>query len=169
MRAFLSPVCAELLTPLLNYEQPTHRERNTLKRIEAVEASSTTRLEMSARDAKLRPAQGQNRNGKKQEPLRLENPTCGGSLSERSCATDSGGGATHAWMQTYLPGAGWVHFDPTNSIIGNRKLIRVAVAWSPVRGLPLWGTFEGSANAFLGMDVSVSVREESPERDDRWQ
>ena len=72
-------------------------------------------------------------------------------------------------MQTYLPGAGWVDFDPTNSIIGNRKLIRVAVAWSPDHVLPLWGTFEGSANAFLGMDVSVSVREESPERDDRWQ
>ncbi|BAO92758.1 transglutaminase-like domain-containing protein (plasmid) [Caballeronia cordobensis] len=38
-----------------------------------------------------------------------------------------GGGATHAWLQIYLPGAGWVDFDPTNSIIGNRHLIRVAV------------------------------------------
>ena len=48
----------------------------------------------------------------------------------------TGGGATHAWMQTYLPGAGWVDFDPTNSIIGNRNLIRVAVAWSPDQVLP---------------------------------
>ena len=40
-----------------------------------------------------------------------------------------GGGTTHAWMQAYLPGAGWVDFDPTNSIVGNRNLIRVAVAW----------------------------------------
>lgn len=39
------------------------------------------------------------------------------------------GGATHAWMQVYLPGAGWVDFDPANNIIGNRNLIRVAVAW----------------------------------------
>ena len=38
------------------------------------------------------------------------------------------GGATHAWMQVYLPGAGWVDFDPTNSVVGNRNLIRVAVA-----------------------------------------
>jgi transglutaminase-like putative cysteine protease len=40
----------------------------------------------------------------------------------------AGGGATHAWMQAYLPGAGWIDFCPTNSIIGNRNLIRVGVA-----------------------------------------
>ena len=67
------------------------------------------------------------------------------------------GGATHAWMQVYLPGAGWVDFDPTNNIIGNRNLIRVAVAWDPKQVLPLWGTYVGPVSAFLGMDVSVSV------------
>jgi len=71
----------------------------------------------------------------------------------------AGGGATHAWMQAYLPGAGWVDFDPTNSIIGNRNLIRVAVAWAPEQVLPLWGNYEGPAKAFLGMDVTVSVQE----------
>jgi transglutaminase-like putative cysteine protease len=72
----------------------------------------------------------------------------------------AGGGATHAWMQAYLPGAGWIDFDPTNSIIGNRNLIRVAVAWSPEHVLPLWGTYNGAAEAFLKMDVTVSVVEE---------
>ncbi len=71
-----------------------------------------------------------------------------------------GGGATHAWMQAYLPGAGWLDFDPTNSIVGNRNLIRVAVAWDPTQVLPLWGTFTGSASAFLSMDVTVSVTED---------
>jgi len=70
-----------------------------------------------------------------------------------------GGGATHAWMQAYLPGAGWIDFDPTNSIVGNRNLIRVAVAWAPEQVLPLWGTYEGLPGAFLGMDVDVSVSE----------
>lgn len=70
-----------------------------------------------------------------------------------------GGGATHAWMQAYLPGAGWIDFDPTNSIIGNRNLIRVAVAWAPEHALPLWGTYSGAPQAFAGMDVSVSVTE----------
>jgi transglutaminase-like putative cysteine protease len=69
----------------------------------------------------------------------------------------AGGGATHAWMQAYLPGAGWIDFDPTNSIIGNRNLIRVAVGWDPRHVLPLWGTYAGSPGAYLGMDVTVKV------------
>jgi transglutaminase-like putative cysteine protease len=40
-------------------------------------------------------------------------------------------------MQAYLPGAGWIDFDPTNSIVGNRDLIRVAVAWDAKEVLPL--------------------------------
>jgi len=71
-----------------------------------------------------------------------------------------GGGATHAWMQAYLPGAGWIDFDPTNSIIGNSNLIRVAVAWAPAR-LPLQGTYEGLSGASLGMDVTVTVTDAS--------
>jgi transglutaminase-like putative cysteine protease len=62
-------------------------------------------------------------------------------------------------MQVYLPGAGWIDFDPTNSIVGNRNLIRVAVAWDYGQALPLWGTYVGEASAFLGMDVNVSVTE----------
>jgi transglutaminase-like putative cysteine protease len=70
-----------------------------------------------------------------------------------------GGGATHAWVQIYLPGAGWVDFDPTNDIVGNRNLIKVAFAWDHRQVLPLWGTFYGEASAFEGMDVTVRVTE----------
>jgi transglutaminase-like putative cysteine protease len=42
-----------------------------------------------------------------------------------------GGGATHAWVQIYLPGSGWMEFDPTNGIVGTRDLIRVGVAREP--------------------------------------
>jgi transglutaminase-like putative cysteine protease len=72
------------------------------------------------------------------------------------------GGATHAWLQVYLPGAGWVDFDPTNRIVGNRNLIRVAVAWDHGQALPLWGTFIGESSSFLGMEVEVNVAEPSP-------
>ncbi|TXC82432.1 transglutaminase family protein [Paraburkholderia azotifigens] len=71
-----------------------------------------------------------------------------------------GGGATHAWLQIYLPGAGWVDFDPTNSIVGNRHLIRVAVAWNYEQVLPLWGTWHGATYSFLGLEVDVSVTED---------
>jgi transglutaminase-like putative cysteine protease len=80
---------------------------------------------------------------------------------EADRAATAEGGATHAWMQVYLPGAGWVDFDPTNSVVGNRNLIRVAVAWDHGHALPLWGTFTGAATSFLGMDVSVSVTDAS--------
>jgi transglutaminase-like putative cysteine protease len=71
--------------------------------------------------------------------------------------TTKGGGATHAWLQIYLPGAGWVDFDPTNGIVGNRHLIRVAVAWDHRHALPLWGTWFGAPDTFSSLDVTVSV------------
>ncbi|MEO8071276.1 MAG: transglutaminase family protein [Acidobacteriota bacterium] len=77
----------------------------------------------------------------------------------RSEPTTVGGGSTHAWMQVYLPGAGWVDFDPTNRIVGSRNLIRVAVAWDHGHALPLWGSYIGPASAFLRMDVEVNVQE----------
>jgi transglutaminase-like putative cysteine protease len=78
-----------------------------------------------------------------------------------------GRGATHAWLQVYLPGVGWVDFDPTNKIIGNRNLIRVAVAWDHSQVLPLWGTFIGRRSAFLGMEVAVSVLDETSSSGER--
>jgi transglutaminase-like putative cysteine protease len=71
----------------------------------------------------------------------------------------TGGGNTHAWLQAYLPGAGWIDFDPTNRIVGNRNLIRVGVAWTPDQVMPLCGTYEGPAEAFTRMDVTVRVTE----------
>ena len=68
-----------------------------------------------------------------------------------------GGGSTHAWVQVYLPSAGWIEFDPTNGIVGTRDLVRVAVARDPRQAIPLHGTYLGSADAFVGMDVSIDV------------
>lgn len=70
-----------------------------------------------------------------------------------------GGGSTHAWLQVYLPGAGWVEFDPTNGIVGNRDLIRVAVARDPAQAVPLHGSFFGLSSDDLGMRVDVNVVE----------
>ena len=68
-----------------------------------------------------------------------------------------GGGATHAWVQAYLPSAGWIEFDPTNGILGSRDLIRVAVARDPSQALPLHGTYSGGPDAFREMNVSIDV------------
>ena len=77
-------------------------------------------------------------------------------------AERQGGGNTHAWLQVYLPGAGWVDFDPTNGIVGSRGLIRVAVVRDPSMAIPLSGSWTGASADCLGMDVSVRVTEMSP-------
>lgn len=69
-----------------------------------------------------------------------------------------GGGATHAWCQIYVPGSGWVEFDPTNGIVGNRDLIRVGVARTPNQAVPLSGSYWGDPEDELGMEVSVNVK-----------
>jgi transglutaminase-like putative cysteine protease len=81
----------------------------------------------------------------------------------RDGARRLGGGHTHAWVRVYLPSCGWVEFDPTNGIVGSDDLIRVAVARDPRQALPLCGAYVGSADDYLGMDVTVDVSIEGAE------
>ena len=80
-----------------------------------------------------------------------------GNAEEGSIAT-VGAGATHAWLQAYLPGAGWVPFDPTNNLLGGNQLIRVGVARDPSQAAPIAGVWYGEADDYLGMTVNVAVR-----------
>jgi transglutaminase-like putative cysteine protease len=72
-----------------------------------------------------------------------------------------GHGHTHAWVRVYLPACGWVEFDPTNGVVGNTDLIRVAIARDPRQAVPLHGTWAGEPGDYVGMDVSVDVRTET--------
>ncbi|MDO9418636.1 transglutaminase family protein [Pararhizobium sp.] len=81
-------------------------------------------------------------------------------VADRDGSTTRGGGSTHAWCQIYIPGAGWVEFDPTNGIVGNRDLIRVGVARDPRQAVPLRGSYDGKSQDFAGMTVQVNVTTE---------
>jgi transglutaminase-like putative cysteine protease len=78
-------------------------------------------------------------------------------------ATDAGArgvedaGSTHAWAEVYVPGAGWITFDPTNRSVGGFNLIPVAVARDIRQAMPVTGSFAGSVGDFLGMSVEVQV------------
>jgi transglutaminase-like putative cysteine protease len=67
------------------------------------------------------------------------------------------GGNTHAWAHVYVPGPGWLDFDPSSGIVGNRNLVRVAVVHHPREAIPLQGTWFGNASDHLAMKVSVKV------------
>jgi transglutaminase-like putative cysteine protease len=85
-------------------------------------------------------------------------------VPDRDGSTTLGGGSTHAWCQVYLPGAGWVEFDPTNGIVGNRDLIRVGVARDPRQAVPLSGSYDGEASDFDDMVVQINVTTEQNDR-----
>ena len=96
-----------------------------------------------------------------------ENPDGGEIQGQGVQSLDVGGGtlgsgATHAWMHVYLPGAGWVPFDPTNTLSGGTDLIRVAFTRTPEQAAPVSGAWTGDAGDFLGMDVAVNVRRRLP-------
>ena len=69
----------------------------------------------------------------------------------------TGAGSTHAWAEVYVPGAGWITFDPTHRSVGGVNLIPVAVARDIRQTMPVAGSFVGMTNAFQGMSVEVRV------------
>jgi transglutaminase-like putative cysteine protease len=75
----------------------------------------------------------------------------------QSSVGSSGSGSTHAWAEVYIPGAGWITFDPTNRGVGGFNLIPVAVGRDIRQIMPVVGSFVGMSDAFQGMSVEVQV------------
>lgn len=88
----------------------------------------------------------------------LYDPALDDTVAGTEAGPTVGAGSTHAWLQAYLPGAGWVAFDPTNNLLGGNQLIRVGVARDPSQAAPISGTWFGPSDAYLGMEATVQVR-----------
>jgi transglutaminase-like putative cysteine protease len=80
-----------------------------------------------------------------------------GYLYDDTSGTTRGGGSTHAWCNVYLPGAGWLEYDPTNGLVAGSNLVRVGVARSAEQALPVSGGYVGGAGDATGLTVDVSV------------
>jgi len=66
-------------------------------------------------------------------------------------------GATHAWTEIYIPGAGWRGFDPTNNTFAGAQHVSVAVARESEKAVPVSGAWIGAPGSFLSMNVDVQV------------
>lgn len=66
-----------------------------------------------------------------------------------------GADATHAWVATFIPGHGWVEFDPTNNVLGGDE--HIILAWGRDFGdvSPLKGVITGGGNPILKVGVNV--------------
>ena len=80
-----------------------------------------------------------------------------GYLYDDTSGTTRGGGSTHAWCNVYLPGAGWMEYDPTNGLVAGSNLVRVGVARSAAQAIPVSGGYVGGADDSLGLNVDVAV------------
>lgn len=66
-------------------------------------------------------------------------------------------GLTHAWADVFIPNDGWVEFDPTNNLVADRQLLRVAVARVPEDASPISGSYVGPTGTFVGLSVGVDI------------
>ena len=76
---------------------------------------------------------------------------------DQSLIGSADAGSTHAWGEVFVPGAGWITFDPTNRSLGGANLIPVGVARDIAQVMPVSGSFIGAPDAFAGMTVQVTV------------
>lgn len=75
-----------------------------------------------------------------------------------------GEGATHAWVEAYIPFHGWIGFDPTNNCIASDRHVRLAIGRSFTDCTPVKGTYKGSSEHTL--EVSVTIENGSPKKEE---
>ncbi|WP_299286213.1 transglutaminase family protein [uncultured Mucilaginibacter sp.] len=72
-----------------------------------------------------------------------------------------GEGATHAWVEAYIPYFGWQGLDPTNNILVDDKHVRLAVGRNFSDCSPVKGTYKGNSQHQLEVSVTVSYDNEN--------
>ncbi len=71
--------------------------------------------------------------------------------------SSSAEGASHAWAEAFLPGLGWVGFDPTNDTVCNERHIRLAAGRDYAEVPPTRGVYKGGGESELSVSVAVAL------------
>ncbi|MFN7117344.1 MAG: transglutaminase domain-containing protein [Saprospiraceae bacterium] len=66
-----------------------------------------------------------------------------------------GEGATHAWVEAYIPFYGWLGVDPTNNCLVSDRHVRLAVGRNFSDCTPVKGTYKGSGEHTLEVSVTI--------------
>jgi transglutaminase-like putative cysteine protease len=80
----------------------------------------------------------------------------------KEARTRSSEGATHAWVEAYLPDLGWVGLDPTNNVVAGESHVRTAVGRDYADVPPTRGVFKGGASSELTVAVRVAPSDKPP-------
>ena len=70
-----------------------------------------------------------------------------------------GEGATHAWVEAWIPGYGWAGIDPTNNVWATNHHVKLAAGRDFADCTPVKGTFKGPARQSLSVYVSVGYED----------
>ncbi len=61
----------------------------------------------------------------------------------------------HAWVEAWVPGAGWIAFDPSAGLLATNSYVPVVSSYHPANTFPVQGSYRGSSEAQLTFDVSI--------------
>lgn len=79
-----------------------------------------------------------------------------GYLYDPDMTTLAASATTHAWAEIYIPGAGWITFDPTNRSVGGHNLIPVAVGRNIDQVAPISGSFLGQTMSSMKVEIELT-------------
>jgi transglutaminase-like putative cysteine protease len=166
----LSPYLQHQAAPSLPFWQPPSQPAPTVETLVALNAAIHDHLTYERRDEgaawspeeTLQRGRGSCRDfavllAEVARGLGLAARLASGYLGEFGDAEKRAEGSLHAWTEIYLPGAGWVGFDPTNGYLCNHHHITAAVGFTPKDITPILGSYFHPTPVESSMNASLQI------------